>query len=226
MKVARSCSEELPTRLCGVARVVYLDESGDTGFKFNHGSTRYFVVTLLLVDDPIAVQAAIEELRGSLGFASSNEFKFSNSSHEVRIAFLEMMRRQNVSIRALVIDKTLMTQPHMRQRETFYQFLVKMVLTYDNGTIQNAMLVLDESVKSRKSKKQFTPYLRRSLNSGPNLSKIRDVRYHTSPSDNLIQAADMLCGAVYAMYHVDKDGYFWIIRSQVHDLWEWHPKTR
>jgi Protein of unknown function (DUF3800) len=37
---------------------VYIDESGDTGFKFRSGSSRYFVVTLLLVDDPIPLHQA------------------------------------------------------------------------------------------------------------------------------------------------------------------------
>ena len=93
---------------------VYLDESGDTGFKFDRNSSRYFVVTLLLVDDPIPLQAAIDDLRRSLGFAPSNEFKFSNSSDDVKWAFLRMLRRQDFAVRALVMNKTLMTQPQMR----------------------------------------------------------------------------------------------------------------
>jgi hypothetical protein len=40
---------------------IYLDESGDTGFKFRQGSSRYFVVALLLVDDPIPLHQEIHE---------------------------------------------------------------------------------------------------------------------------------------------------------------------
>ncbi len=63
---------------------VYLDESGDPGFKFNQGSSRYFVITLLLVADPIPFHNAVDDLRRSLGFALDNEFKWVNSSAEVR----------------------------------------------------------------------------------------------------------------------------------------------
>ena len=31
---------------------IYIDESGDTGFKLKAGSSRCFVIALLLVDDP------------------------------------------------------------------------------------------------------------------------------------------------------------------------------
>ncbi len=209
-----------------MAMFVYLDESGDTGFRFKQNSSRYFVITLLLVDDPIPMQAAIDRLRESLGFSATNEFKFSNSPEDVRWSFLRMLRQQSFSVRALVVDKTLMTQPHMRKRDTFYNFLVRMILTHDNGTIANATVVLDESVKSRKSKKQLTSYLRRALNTDPGLPKVRAVRYHTSHSDNLIQAADMVAGAIYAYYHRNNDDYLRYIRTKIGDLWEWQPRTQ
>jgi hypothetical protein len=69
---------------------VYLDESGDAGFKFRQGSSRYFVVTLLLVNDPLPFHQAIDQLRVSLGFERDNEFKWVNSSKEVRWAFLRI----------------------------------------------------------------------------------------------------------------------------------------
>jgi hypothetical protein len=202
---------------------VYLDESGDSGFKFDRGSSRYFVLTLLLVDDPIPLQLAIDELRTSLGFVTGNEFKFYHSSHEVRLSFLRMLRRQSFSARALVIDKTLITRRHMRQRETFYSYLVRMILEHDNDTIRDALLILDESVKSKKSKQHLSTYLRRELNTDRNAPKIRGVRYHDSQTDNLVQAADMICGAIYARYYRENDAYLREIRVKVGDLWEWRP---
>jgi hypothetical protein len=42
---------------------VYLDESGDTGFAFRRGSRRYFVIALLLVEDPIPIHQAVHDIR-------------------------------------------------------------------------------------------------------------------------------------------------------------------
>ncbi|MCC7025169.1 MAG: DUF3800 domain-containing protein [Thermomicrobiales bacterium] len=85
---------------------VYLDESGDTGFKFRQGSSRYFVITLLLVADPIPFHIAIDDLRQRLGFSPRNEFKWVNASEDVRWSFLEMLRKQDFTARVLVVDKT------------------------------------------------------------------------------------------------------------------------
>jgi hypothetical protein len=204
---------------------VYLDESGDTGFKFRQGSSRYFVITLLLVSDPIPFHGAVDQLRESLGFAPGNEFKWVNSADDVRWAFLRMLRRQDFTARALVIDKTLMTSSHMHKRETFYNFLVKMVLKYDSGTIRDATLVVDESFRGKRSKQNLTAYLRRELNTRPQERRISEVRYHKSHADNLIQAADMLSGAVYTRYHRGDDQYLEFIRVKISDVWEWRPNT-
>jgi hypothetical protein len=205
---------------------VYLDESGDTGFKFNKGSSRYFVITLLLVVDPIPFHEAVEELRVSLGFDRRNEFKWANSSPEVRWSFLAMLRRQEFTARVLIIDKMLMTAPHMQKRDTFYNFLVRLILTHDNGTIQDAIVILDESVKSKKSKQHLATYLRRELNTNVTNRKIREVRYHKSHTDNLVQAADMLSGAINTYYHRGNSDYLDYVRVKISDLWEWRPKVQ
>jgi hypothetical protein len=199
---------------------VYLDESGDAGFKFRQNSSRYFVVTLLLVDDPLPLQVAIDDLRKQLGFAEGNEFKFSGSSEAVRQAFFRMLRHQDFAVRALVVDKMSITRGHLKQREPFYQRMVQLVLAHDDKAISDAMLILDESVKSRQTKNELTTYLRRSLNTNPDLPTIRTIRYHSSRADNLIQAADMVSGAIYAAYHRRDDSFLQLIHSKIHDLWK------
>lgn len=202
---------------------VYLDESGDAGFKFRQNSSRYFVITLLIVDDPIPFQVAIDDLRRQLGFAEGNEFKFSSSSARVRERFLRTLLHLDFAARALVVDKTLFPRADLRQREALYHSLVRLVLTHDEGTIQDAILILDESVKSRTRKDWFTSYLRRALNSDPDLPKLRAVRYHASHTDHLIQAADMIAGSIYASYHRGNDAYLQIIRPKIVRILEWHP---
>lgn len=202
---------------------VYLDESGDPGFRFNHGSSLYFVITLLLIDDPIPVQAAVDELRRELGFGPRSEFKFSHSADDIKERFLRVLRRHDVQIRALVIDKRLMTAPYMRKRETFYNYLIRLILTHDHGTIKGATLVLDESVKSRKRKEQLGSYLRQALNTGSEAPRVRRIVHHASHADNLIQATDMVSGAIYRRYEYGDLFYYRIIAPRVQDLWEWCP---
>ena len=63
---------------------VYLDESGDTGFKFNQESSRYFVITLVLVEDPFFITEAVDKLREQLGYDYNPEFHFFSTKPEIR----------------------------------------------------------------------------------------------------------------------------------------------
>jgi hypothetical protein len=203
---------------------VYLDETGDSGFKFGQGSSRYFVVTLLLVDDPIPVHSAIDRLRRDLKFSPTNEFKFSHSSNEVKDRFLREFRRHEVWIRALVVDKHQIAIPQLRKQETFYHFLVRLVLANAGDAIANATLVLDESVKSRKRKLLLGSYLRQALNDGSRALVVRDIVHHASHTDNLIQAVDMASGAIYRAFSRDDDSYVSIIRPRIQEIRIWHPE--
>jgi len=210
---------------CGVrvSMFVYLDESGDTGFKFNQGSTRYFVVTLLLTTDPIPLQSAVEQVRAALHYPSGTEFKFSKSSVAVREAFLNAINPFQFQVRALIADKETITRPYMHNKETFYNYFVRLVLDYDYGSISGATLILDESFRSRRSKEELRTYLRRQLNEGHESPKLVKIMYHRSHSDYLLQVSDMACGAIYAAYNKNEPRYRKIIKRHIQDEWPLRP---
>jgi hypothetical protein len=56
---------------------LYLDESGDTGFKFQQGSSRYFVVALVVVRDPNALADVLDEQRRAIDKLPGEELKFA-----------------------------------------------------------------------------------------------------------------------------------------------------
>lgn len=99
---------------------VYLDETGDTGFKFDKGSSRYFVVTMLLVQDPIPLYTAIDDFRKSLHVRDRYEFKFSKTPVSVQRTFLRVLIRHDILVRSLVVDKLVLDRPEVSDRETFY----------------------------------------------------------------------------------------------------------
>ena len=203
---------------------VYLDESGDTGFKFKQGSSRYFVITLLLVEDPFFINEVVDKLREELGYDYDPEFHFFSTKPDVRDQFFYAIRDLDFVVRTLVIDKYRLVSPHMRKREVFYNYFVRLLLDNDNGVIDNAILILDASVKSRRVQAEMGTYLRRMLNS-EGTQKIRKINHHDSRNDNLIQTVDMICGAIYARYNKHDDRYYRIIRRRIQDLWEFEPRA-
>ncbi len=196
---------------------VYLDESGDTGFKFDRGSSRYFVVTLLLVDDPIPLHAAVDELRLTLRYPPRVEFRFAKSSIAVREQFLRTIAPLQFQVRALIVNKELLTRPHLRSKESLYNYFVRQVLDHHLGAIRGARLILDESVRSKKAKTELRTYLRRMLNTRQEDPKLTKITYHRSHTDNLLQVSDMVCGAIFARYEKSEDRYYRLIQDHIQD---------
>ncbi len=199
---------------------VYLDESGDIGFKFDRGSSRLFVVTLLFVDDPSPVRLAIDELGRRLGLGPRQEFRFVHTSHDRRQAFFDCFRQHDVSIRALVVDKRQMDRRAVRDHENFYTQILGLVLETQAASLTRATIVLDESDESRRGKRERATYLRRQLNTNPAARKAKII-HQASHSDSLIQAADMASGAIFRYYERGDETYLRRIRRVIAEIVEW-----
>src|SRR3989344_441320 len=117
--------------------LVFVDDSGDPGFKLEKGSSRFFVIALLIFQDELEAEktaVAIKGLRRSLKFPDSVEFKFHKSSSRVRVKFLETINRFPFKIRCLIIDKTKIHSQELRHnKETFYSYAIKTALKHSES---------------------------------------------------------------------------------------------
>lgn len=200
---------------------VYLDESGDTGFKFRKGSSQYFVIGLLIVDNLEPLRQAIDELSVVLKRAPRQEFKFAQTHDDHRVAFFEALRPHRYRIRCLIVDKQRIALSSMRSDQAFYDELVRLLLTTDPDALLNAHLVIDESFKGRQRQMQFSARMRRELNSGGHeRTRIRDVSYRPSHRDTLLQAADMIVGAIARRYERGDSRFYQLVRKNIEYEWK------
>jgi hypothetical protein len=184
--------------------LVFVDDSGDAGFKIDKGSTHFFVIALVIFSDELEaekVAVAIKTLRRSLGFSDESEFKFAKSRNEIRKKFLETIAPFSFTVRALVVDKQNIYSPKLRHdKNSFYSYSIKSVLKFSGGTITNAKIRIDGS-GDRIFRKTFAAYLRKELN-GHERKIMRDCKLIDSHSSVLIQMADMVAGAIRRSYEV------------------------
>ena len=132
-------------------RFAYLDESGDLAFKrlgIDAGTTDYFVVALVLVDDPIPVYAAVDAVKDRFGMRRREEFKFSKTSPERRVAFLEELRRHEIIVRAVAVHKALVAgRPETVTERLFYQDIVRRAIVRHREDLEETRLVLDAFIR-------------------------------------------------------------------------------
>ncbi|MHC1547955.1 DUF3800 domain-containing protein [Phyllobacterium sp. K27] len=202
-----------------VIMLVFIDESGDPGFKLAKGSSPVFVVALVAFRDAEQAILASKAIDGvSKNLRMPTEFKFSKSRPEIRDAFFEVVQPYDFCVRAIVIQKAKLYSSKLREDKTsFYSFFVKSMLKFDNGLLRNAKVIIDGS-GDKAFKTELATYLRRNTGEGA----VKAVRFSDSRNDRLIQLADMCTGAIARSYRDDRaDAQKWrqAISKKIEDVW-------
>jgi hypothetical protein len=175
-----------------------------------------------LIDDPGPIYATINGLREEPGLPGKVEFKFTKNSPRWRERFLAELRRHELSVRALVVSKALSTErPEAGNNDVFYRSLVRGILMRNAESLSETTLILDEYIRGRKAQKDFNTTIRQALNRGESERRIKEIRHRQSHADAMIQATDMISGAIYASRARQNDAYLNLIRPRVQEIWDW-----
>lgn len=205
--------------------LVFIDDSGDAGFKIEKGSTAYFVISAVIFSDNLEAEktaVAIKEYRRSLGFPDDAEFKFNKSKKEIKEGFLKTVNSFDFKIRSLVVEKKIIRSDELKnETKSFYSYAIKMLLKYSSNSIINASIKIDGS-GDRVFRRTFLSYLRKQLNS-KTCQIIYNCKLVDSKRNVLIQLADMIAGSVRRSYDTDKKDcniYKNIIKRHIEDEWK------
>lgn len=203
--------------------LVFIDESGDPGLKIEKGSTKFFVIVLVAFDqneEATACDRAIEKLKRKVSNDNGFEFKFNRLKREKRIKFFEKIIVHKFCYFAVVINKIKLYGKGFKVKESFYKYASSLVFQNAKPFLKCATVVIDGSGSSR-FKQQFKNYLKNKVGSGI----IKKFKIQSSHSNNLIQLADMIAGAVHRSYSSkdDKNDYRKLISAKEVSIQVW-PK--
>ena len=207
--------------------LVFIDESGDTGFKVGKGSTQNFVVACVIFKDNLEAEktsVAIKELKRELKVSDDFEFKFSKCSKKFRTKFLEKVRKFDFQYRAVVMIKERIYGKELRRkRESFHNYSMKMLIKHSIGTIENATLFIDGS-GDRQFRRDAQRYLKRECNELENI--VKNVKFQESHRSTLIQLADMIAGTVNRSFTDKRDHkhYRKLIKKREGNVWDFGDK--
>jgi hypothetical protein len=96
--------------------VVYVDESGDEGFNFSHGSSEWFVLSAVVTRETLdlATMRLVDAARTALGRPDKKPLHFRDLRHEHRLPFIH-----EVSKAALKAVSVLVHKPSIKEPEKF-----------------------------------------------------------------------------------------------------------
>ena len=205
-----------------VSMLVFIDESGDPGFKIERGSSPIFVISMVIFDHSSVArqcESAIEHMRRKLRV--NPEFKFNRCHANVRDAFFDGTAPFRFRARSIIVRKELIYSCHLKgKKETFYKFFIRNMMQHDGGALRDAKVVIDGS-GDKAFKGQFKAHLRRHLD----ISCVKEVELRDSKKDSLVQLADMVAGAVARSYKPDRansDRWLSMLYRQgkIENIWE------
>jgi hypothetical protein len=200
--------------------LVFIDESGDAGFRVAAGASPVFVAAMVMfanAEDAQQTQATISAAKKKLHHKT--EFKFNKCRNDIRDGLFQAMQPCPFKVRAIVVEKERIWSPRLKaDKDKFYEFFVRKMIEHDNGRLQNAKVIIDGS-GDREFRKRLNTYLRHHANEGA----IDNVRFRDSKNDTLVQLADMCAGAIARSYRTNRaDAGRWrrMLRPKIDNVWE------
>lgn len=162
------------------------------------------------IADQDAVNIAIAELRRELGFSKYKEFRFSNDSARVCEAFCRKVRDYCFTVRAIVIEKTRVTDHHLRRSAPlFYKLATKLLLDHTITGLDHVRVVIDGLAR-----RDITQQIREVFNTETRV--VARVEFADSRSNSLIQLADMAVGGIARSFYPGKGNDFDCYRKLWH----------
>jgi len=192
--------------------LVFVDESGDPGLKIGQGSSRHFVVVLVIFEDNDEAQAAddrIALLRREMRLEPRFEFRFNKCRKNFREQFLRAAAPYQFFYYGIVINKdpNKLWGEGFQHKESFYKYTCSLVFENAKPYLNNATVIIDGS-GNRDFRRQLQRYFKGRVNI-PGQRFINKVKIQDSSRNNLLQLADMVAGAVHRNFGTKGDASFY-----------------
>ncbi len=190
--------------------LVFVDESGDTGFRLGQGSSGQFTLTLIVFPEDEEAEAAsrrIDELRadmGLLGEGKDGEFHFNRNSNGQREGFLRAISKFKFLIFSVTVNKAGLALEGISNKSAFYPFVCGLVFENAKDYLLEASVTID-STGGQEFKRQIEKYLKQRMNEPDSARRIKQIKMKPSHTDNMLQLADMVCGAIVRACHESKN---------------------
>ena len=182
---------------------VFVDDSGDCGFKFDNNSSTHLVLAACVFRSRRAIADAIQRVEAARIVKApdgrihrrNREFKYSSSKDSHKDAFFEHVRGADYMVRAIVLDKRRVYSSHLLDHPNdMKSYLIRQLLTHTLGTVQGAKLIIDGKDTNAFGMADREYFMRVVNREAPHT--IEEVEYAQSERNNLIQLADMTAGSI------------------------------
>lgn len=197
-------------------KYMFLDESGELGFNFERGSTKFFTINLLVCGfrEEQDLKRVIKKIRRKVlrkDLRKSNEIKWNNSNDLIKRKVFERIERIDFEVFSIILDKSKVYDYLRDNKHKLYNYLSNMIINECSidGKIE---LVVDRSKNKRSLRDDFDNYIRDNLKKEClNLT----IQHTDSKSKGGLQVLDFVSGAIFNKYGFNNLKYYNKIKNKI-----------
>jgi len=197
------------------------DEAGDASLNFKKGASRYFVIAVVATQDADSLRAVLGDLRKREKFTQGFEFHFNSmASEKLRVKTLSALQSADFRAWALVVDKTTMPLPlrALTGMELYLFMVAELISRIPLELRRKGTLILDEVGSAEVALTK----LKRMLKAHNVRHEFSRIFFRRSRSEDLIQVADLVAGAILRRDSKNDHEAFDYIKDKMLEVFEYN----
>ena len=200
---------------------IFLDESGDLGFKKT--SSKWFLFTIAIVPEARMLERVVKKIWGPLK-KKHKKLGELHSYHADKVTRTRMLQKLNelkeLKILTVLLNKEKVYVDLQNQKNYLYNYTANILLDrlHTSGVLtegESIDLYIDRKDTKKSLRENFLNYLTKSMSSkrGGGFS----VTLHTSHENKSLQAVDFISWAIFRKYEQGDFQYYELIKSKIVD---------
>lgn len=197
---------------------IFLDESGDLGFK--EGSSKWFIFTIVLTNDHRRIEKIIKKIHKNLSkkYRRVYELHAYHADEITRKRVLKLLAQEDLKVLCVVLNKDKVYVDLQQQKNYLYNYTANILLDrlHNNNLINISdpiYLYIDQKDTKKSLRDNFEKYLQE------NFIKRRgdgvNIQIKPSHTEKCLQAVDFMSWAIFRKYEQGDCSYYDLIKSCV-----------
>jgi hypothetical protein len=190
-------------------KYIFLDESGDLGFKPK--SSKYFVVAALCTETEKTTTRCIKNVRTGLSKKYTRaELKFTESSDVTRRRVLECISKREVSVSYITLNKEWVKPKSRGNLPLIEKRMIARLLSEILTPSHSPVTITIDKYLPYKDIESFNSYLDLKMP-----CKVKKITHESSRENNGIQSVDFVAGAIHRKYREKDETFYDIISDKI-----------